>query len=78
METLPPEVQTFAIALAASLALGVPVRLFGARATFAGLRATARFFGRRKRLATGVVLLGAAGGLWSMQAVRDLVYTLIF
>lgn len=74
MITLPAEVQLIAIALAASLAVGLPVRLAGWRATLTAVGLAARF-GRQYRFwIAAIALIGAAAGLWSFEAARSALF----
>lgn len=72
MTELAPELQIAALALAASLAVGLPVRVLGAGTTV-GLLVTAGRVLRRRRLAlAGLAIAGGLGGAWSLDAVREL------
>lgn len=77
MTGLPEEIQIAAIALAASLAIGLPVRIVGWRATLAALRIGLGWANRHRFTVLVVALLGALAGLWSFEQVRDLVFSLI-
>ena len=77
MTGLPLEFQIAALALAASLALGLPVRLIGAGPTV-NLVITGLRFARRRRMAlTALGFAGSLGGLASMERVRDLAMSLV-
>lgn len=77
MTGLPVEIQIAAIALAASLALGLPVRIVGWRATLAGIRIGLGWANRHRFTVLILALIGAMAGLWSFEQVRDLVFSLI-
>lgn len=73
MTGLAPELQIVALALAASLAVGLPVRVLGAGTTVNLVIGLSRFV-RHRRLALGALALaGGLGGAWSLESVRDLV-----
>ncbi|PWE18234.1 hypothetical protein DDZ18_01085 [Marinicauda salina] len=75
---LPVEVQIVAVALAASLIVGIPVRLFGLAATIGGLRLAFGFARRHRFTVLVIALVGAGAGLWSLESIRELVGGLIF
>ncbi|TGY88966.1 hypothetical protein E5163_07475 [Marinicauda algicola] len=77
MSALPESAQIVILALAASLALGLPVRLVGLTATFRGIGIALGWARRRKFTVLAIGLAGAAAGLWSFEEVRDLVFSLI-
>lgn len=55
-----------------SLAIGVPVRVVGWRATLSGVQAGWRAIRRRRFLILFILLIGALAGAWSFQSVREL------
>lgn len=77
MTGLPEEVQIAAIALAASLAIGLPVRIAGWRAALAGLRIGFGWARRHKVMLFLAGSLGAIAGLWSFEQVRSVIFSLI-
>jgi len=66
------------LSLLGALALGVPLRLFGWRAVWEGFRATLRFLRRHRWRALLILLVGAIAGLWTFDAVRQLLFGLFF
>lgn len=64
MAAWPVELQVFIVALAASLVVGVPVRIVGWRATANAVGFVWRLTRRRRLLILALALLGAAFGLW--------------
>lgn len=78
MTSLPAEVLVVAVALAASLALGVPVRLVGLRATLRGIGYGLGYARRHKFALLLLAVIGAGAGLWTFDNVRELVFGWIF
>lgn len=74
METLPAGVLAAAIALAASLALGIPVRLVGLRATLRGIGHGLGYARRHKFMILLLAVIGAAAGLWTFENARQLAF----
>ena len=70
---LPVEVQIVAVALAASLVVGVPVRLFGLSATIGGLRLAFGFARRHRFTVLVIALIGAGAGLWTFESIREVI-----
>lgn len=60
-----------------SLALGVPLRLFGWRAVLTGVRTGLTVIRGHRWKFLLVLLIGAAAGLWSFDTVRELVFGLV-
>mgnify|MGYP006280379637 FL=1 len=58
--------------LMVSLAIGVPVRVVGWRATLAGVQASWAAIRRRRFLILFILVIGAFAGLWSFESVREL------
>lgn len=59
-----------------AVALGLPLRLFGWKATWAGVMTAWRFTRGHRWKILLVLLIGAALGLWSLETVRDLFFGL--
>ncbi len=72
----PAELVMVALALTASLAIGVPVRIVGWRATLAGFTLMRRGIRAHRWKILLVLLLGAMAGLWSFDSIRDLAFSL--
>jgi len=75
--TLAFEIQLAAVALAASLAVGLPVRLAGWRASLAAAGLAWRFARARRWTLILIALAGAGTGLWSLESVRELASALL-
>lgn len=78
MTALAPEIQIVALALAASLALGLPVRVLGAGTTLSLLITAGRVLRRRRLALAGLAIAGSLGGAWTLDSVRELASGLIF
>lgn len=76
MNALAPEMQIVALALAASLAVGLPVRLLGAGTTVSLLLFATRFARHHKFALLGLAAAGSLAGLWSFESVRELIFAL--
>ena len=76
MTDMMPYVQLLAITLAASLLIGLPVRVFGASATLHAVSLGFQMIRRRKFMILLIALVGALAGLWSFESVRELVFGL--
>ncbi|MCH8520993.1 hypothetical protein [Glycocaulis sp.] len=74
MAALPPELQVFAIALAASLIIGLPVRIVGWRASVIAARGVWRLTRRYRIWIMLIALIGVLAGAWSFDSVRSLVF----
>ncbi|MFN3835363.1 MAG: hypothetical protein ACK4NO_05635 [Glycocaulis sp.] len=74
MAALPPELQLFAIALAASLVIGLPVRIVGWRASVLAVSAVWRLTRRYRFWILLIALAGVLAGAWSFESVRGLVF----
>ncbi len=74
MAALPPELQVFAIALAASLIIGLPVRIVGWRASVIAVRGTWRLSRRYRFWIILIALIGVLAGAWSFESIRGLVF----
>jgi hypothetical protein len=72
----PAELVMVALALTASLAIGVPVRIVGWRATLAGFNLMRRGVRAHRWKILLVLILGAMAGLWSFESIRDLAFSL--
>ncbi|WBQ12215.1 hypothetical protein L2D00_10210 [Hyphomonadaceae bacterium BL14] len=72
----PAELVMVALALTASLAIGVPVRIVGWRATLAGFNLMRRGIRAHRWKILLVLVLGAMAGLWSFDTIRDLAFSL--
>lgn len=72
----PAELVMVALALTASLAIGVPVRIAGWRATLAGFNLMRRGVRAHRWKILLVLVLGAMAGLWSFDSIRDLAFSL--
>lgn len=66
------------LALVGALALGVPLRLFGWRATWNGFRAGLRWMRRHRWTAFWILLIGAIAGLWTFDDARRAIFNLFF
>ena len=74
-----PELAVIAgLSIAGALALGVPLRLFGWRATWNGVRAGLGWVRRHRWWALLILIVGAVAGLWTFDDARALVFGLIF
>lgn len=62
------------LSAAGSLALGVPLRLFGWRAVLAGVRTGLAFIRSHRWKLLLILLIGAAAGLWNFDTVRELAF----
>ncbi|MFW5661578.1 MAG: hypothetical protein ACOC05_09345 [Oceanicaulis sp.] len=65
------------LAFAGSLALGVPLRLFGWKVVWGSGRNALGWIRRHRFLALLVLVIGALAGLWTFDSIRDLVFGLI-
>lgn len=74
MTDMIPMAQLLAITLAASLLIGLPVRVFGASATLQGISLGFRFIRRRRLMILFVGLIGALAGLWSFESIREIIF----
>lgn len=77
MTALAPELQIAALALAASLAAGLPVRVLGIGPTVSLLITAGRVLRRHRLALAGLAVAGGLGGAWSLDSVRALAFTLI-
>ncbi|XBQ17607.1 MAG: hypothetical protein ABL308_06920 [Oceanicaulis sp.] len=66
------------LAAAGSLALGVPLRLFGWRVVWGSVRAALGWIRRHRLLALLVLVVGAIAGLWTFESIRELAFGLFF
>ena len=78
MLAVPDEILVAAIALVASLSLGIPVRLVGLRETFSALGAMLAALNRRKFTLLLLGLIGALAGLWRFDQVRAIFFGWFF
>lgn len=78
MNALAPEMQIVALALAASLAVGLPVRLLGAGTTVSLVVFAARFARHHKFALLAFAAAGSLAGLWSFESVRELIAGAVF
>ena len=62
--------------LLGAVALGLPLRLFGWKATWGAVMAAWRVTRGHRWKMLLVLLIGAALGLWSLETVRDVVFGL--
>ena len=62
--------------LLGAVALGLPLRLFGWKATWSAVMAAWRVTRGHRWKILLVLLIGAALGLWSLETVRDVVFGL--
>ncbi len=60
--------------LLGAVALGLPLRLFGWKATWGAVMTAWRFTRGHRWKILLVLLIGAAFGLWSLETVRDLFF----
>lgn len=74
MTDVMPLAQLLAITLAASLLIGLPVRVFGPSATIQGVSLGLQFLRRRRLMILGIGLVGVLFGAWSFESVRELVF----
>ena len=72
----PAELVMVALALTASLALGIPVRVVGWRATLAGIQLMWRGVRGHRWKILAVLILGAMAGLWSFETIRDVAFSM--
>jgi len=72
----PAELVMVALALTASLVIGVPVRIAGWRATLAGFTLLRRGVRAHRWKILLVLILGAMAGLWRFDSIRDLAFSL--
>lgn len=74
MAALPPELQVFAIALAASLLIGLPVRIAGWRASVMAVSAAWRVTRRYRLWIFLIAIIGMLAGAWSFESIRGIVF----
>lgn len=74
MAAIPYEIQVFAIALVASLAIGLPVRIAGWRATVLAVRGFWRLTRRYRIWIFLIAIIGMLAGLWTFDSIRGLVF----
>lgn len=72
----PAELVMVALALTASLVIGVPVRIVGWRATLAGINLMWRGVRAHRWKILLVLILGAMAGLWSFETIRDIAFSM--
>jgi hypothetical protein len=77
MAALPSEILIFAIALIASLVLGVMARFATADGTAAGYRFVFNLFRRRWLIVLIVMVIGAGLGLWTFDDVRRALFDMV-
>ena len=66
------------LSMIAALALGIPLRVFGWRATWDGFRAGLRWMRRHRWTAFWLLLIGALAGLWTFEDARRAIFNLFF
>jgi hypothetical protein len=66
------------LSIAGALALGVPLRVFGWRATWNGFRAGLRWIRRHRWWALLTLIVGAIAGLWTFDDARNLLFGVFF
>ncbi|OAB60455.1 hypothetical protein AY599_28720 [Leptolyngbya valderiana BDU 20041] len=66
------------VSTAGALALGVPLRVFGWRATWTGVRAGLGWIRRHRWWALLTLLAGAVAGLWTFDDARALLFGVFF
>ena len=64
------------LSMLGAFALGMPLRLFGWRATWGGVMTAWRFTRGHRWKILLALLIGAALGLWSLETVRELFFGL--
>lgn len=74
MAALPPELQVFAIALAASLLIGLPVRIAGWRASVMAVSTVWRVTRRYRVWIFLIAIIGMLAGAWSFESIRGIVF----
>lgn len=74
MAEIPYEIQVFAVALVASLVIGLPVRIAGWRASVMAVRGFWRLTRRYRIWILLIALAGMIAGLWSFESIRGLVF----
>ncbi|GGG89559.1 hypothetical protein GCM10007420_00730 [Glycocaulis albus] len=74
MAEIPYEIQIFAVALVASLVIGLPVRIAGWRASVMAVRGFWRLTRRYRIWILLIALAGMIAGLWSFESIRGLVF----
>lgn len=74
MAEIPYEIQIFAVALVASLVIGLPVRIAGWRASVIAVRGFWRLTRRYRIWILLIALAGMIAGLWSFESIRGLVF----
>lgn len=74
MAEIPYEIQVFAVALVASLVIGLPVRIAGWRASVIAVRGFWRLTRRYRIWILLIALAGMIAGLWSFESIRGLVF----
>jgi hypothetical protein len=62
--------------LLGAVALGLPLRLFGWKVVWGSVVAAWRFTRGHRLKILVILLIGAALGLWSFEAVRELIFGL--
>ncbi|KAA5804013.1 hypothetical protein F1654_09525 [Alkalicaulis satelles] len=72
----PAELVMIALALTASLVVGLPVRIVGWRATLAGFGLVRRGLRAHRWKILLVLVIGSLAGLWRFDSVRDLAFSL--
>jgi hypothetical protein len=74
MAEIPYEIQIFAVALVASLVIGLPVRIAGWRASVIAVRGFWRLTRRYRIWILLIALAGMIAGLWNFESIRGLVF----
>lgn len=74
MAEIPNEIQIFAVALVASLVIGLPVRIAGWRASVLAVRGVWRLTRRYRMWIFLIAIIGMLAGAWSFESVRGIVF----
>ena len=66
------------LSIVGAMALGIPLRVFGWRATWNGFRAVLRWIRRHRWWALLTLIVGAVAGLWTFEDARAVLFGLFF